>query len=111
MLLADRDSRGPEISGPRIITEPLPGMENVGLGCVGENSDAGETPEPFIVIRNDGRDLGLLKHELGNEDRVGICRTSPGQIAAVYPVPGEKRAPERCDGGAIHVDEEAAPAR
>jgi hypothetical protein len=36
----------------------------------------------------------LLKHELGNEDRVGIAGPPPRQIAPVSAIPTQKRATE-----------------
>jgi hypothetical protein len=45
-----------------------------------------------VVIRDDGGDLRLLKHELGNEDSVGIASPAPREIAAVIVIPANKRA-------------------
>ena len=45
-------------------------------------------------MRNDGGDLSLLKHELGDEDGVWIVSLAPGEIPAVEAIPGEKRAAE-----------------
>lgn len=47
-----------------------------------EARKGGETLHPAVVIRQDGNDLRLLQHELGNQNRVRIARMPPGQIAA-----------------------------
>ena len=102
MLLHNGQCGRPEISRTGIIAEPLPGMENVVLRGRGESGNGGEAAQPFIIIRNDRRDLGLLEHEFGNEDRVGIIGPAPWEIAAIRAVPGEKPAAE----GRIRFDEE-----
>ena len=40
-----------------------------------------------MVIRDDGGGAGLLEHDLGNPDCVGIGRAAPGQIAMAAGVP------------------------
>jgi len=46
----------------------------------------------------------LLKHELGDEDGIGIAGAAPGQVATVAPIPAQKSALEcanicgRCHG-------------
>ena len=102
MLLHDRERRGPQISGARIIAESLPGMQNIVLGSGGERFDGREAPQPFVIVRDDRIDLSLLKHEFGNKDRVGIICSAPGKIAAIFAVPGKKRAAE----GRIRFDKE-----
>ena len=94
ILFPNNDRCGAEISGPRIITEALPGMKNLILRGSRECGDVGEAPQPFNIKRDDGRDLGLLKHELGNQDCVGIGGPPPWKIATVSLVPGTKSAPK-----------------
>ncbi|MEY2502061.1 MAG: hypothetical protein QOI07_2395 [Verrucomicrobiota bacterium] len=90
----DRDSRGAKVPGARIITEALPGVEDLAFRSRGERSEIRKAPEPFIVIRNDGGDLGLLEHELGDEDGVGVGGAAPGQVAGIFAIPGEDGTPE-----------------
>jgi hypothetical protein len=54
----------------------------------------GETAEPLIIIRDNGGNLGLLEHELGDEDGVGIASLAPGEGAPVTAIPTKKRATE-----------------
>lgn len=56
-----------------------------------------KTPKPSFVIRNYSHDLRLLKHELGNEDCVGIARPAPWKIAPVPAIPAQKRTLEGVD--------------
>ena len=46
--------------------------------------------EPGEVARDDAFDLGLLQHDLGDEDRVRIAGPSPGQVAALLGEPAEE---------------------
>ena len=45
-----------------------------------------------MVIRDDGGDLRLLKHELGNEDSVGIASPAPREVAAITAIPTQQSA-------------------
>jgi hypothetical protein len=92
LLLIDGDRGGPQISGAGIIAEALPGVENFIFASGSKGSDRRKPAQPFIIIRNDGSDLGLLKHEFGNENGIWIRRSPPGEIAGVPAVPGKKRA-------------------
>ena len=57
-----------------------------------------------MIVRDDGGDLRLLEHELGNEDCVRVTGPAPGEIAAVTAIPADKRAAKngkvlwRCHG-------------
>jgi hypothetical protein len=86
-----------QISGAGVITEPLPGMKNVVLGSVSQRGEIREPVEPLIIIREHCGDLGLLKHELGNQDGVWIARPSPGKVAAVFAIPAQE-SPVKCVG-------------
>ena len=85
-------------------------MEDVGFRSGGEGCDIGEPAEPFVVIRDDSSDLGLLEHELRDEDRVGIDGSAPRKIARVFTVPRKESAPERGAVDSIHVDDEVRSA-
>ena len=45
-----------------------------------------------MIIRDDGGDLRLLEHELGNEDCVRIAGPAPGEIAPMPTIPANRRA-------------------
>lgn len=88
VLFLNRERGGPKIPGARVIAEALPGVKDIRLRGCGDGLEVREAPHPFIVIRNDGNDLRLLEHELGNKDRVGVRGASPGKIATVFAIPG-----------------------
>jgi hypothetical protein len=92
------DSSGAEITSASVIAETLPGVKNVLFGSCRQGGEIGETPHPLSIVRYDGGDLRLLKHELRDEDGIGIAGVTPGKIAAIQTVPGEEGAPEG-DGG------------
>src|SRR2546423_626470 len=106
MFLHNSDRRRAQISRARIVAEPLPRAENVTFRGRGKSNCVGKTAEPFIIIRDDGGDLSLLKHDLGDEDRVRIGGAAPGKIAAFFSVPRDKRAAEGASGIRVHVDKE-----
>ena len=80
-----------KVARPRVITEALPGMKNVGFSRTGEGPNGGKTAEPSIIVRDHGGDLSLLEHYLGDEDGVRVEGAAPGEIAAVTGIPAKKR--------------------
>ena len=48
-----------------------------------------------MIIRDDGGDLRLLEHELGNEDCVRIAGPAPGEIAPMPTIPTNKTSGEK----------------
>lgn len=84
---------GVEISRAGVVAEALPDGEHFGLGRGGERGEIGKASEPLFVERDDGRDLRLLEHKLGDHDRVRVVRLSPREIAPMLREPfGEARA-------------------
>jgi hypothetical protein len=69
---------GMKIPGAVVIAEALPGVENIVLRSARDRSEIRESAKPFIIIRDYGGDLGLLKHELGDENCVRITGFAPG---------------------------------
>ena len=69
-------------------------MEHTGLGGARERPNGGETAEPPNIVRDHGRGLGLLEHDLSDQDGVGVAGAAPGESAAVMAIPGEKGSAE-----------------
>ena len=44
--------------------------------------------QPPIIVRDDGSSLGLLEHDFGDQDGVGIVGLAPGKIAFALVEPG-----------------------
>ena len=97
MIPADLAGGGMEMAGPAVIAESLPGMQNLALGGGSEGREIGEAPEPFLITRRHGGHGGLLQHELGDENGVGIARPAPGQITSVARVPASNRFSKGAD--------------
>ena len=76
-----------KITRPRIISEALPCLQNVRFSRSGKRAESGEASQPPIIVRDDGCDLRLLKHDFGNEDGIGIASLAPGKIALVVTEP------------------------
>lgn len=69
---------GMKVPGAVVIAEALPSVENIVLRSARDRSEIRESAEPFTIIGDHGGDLGLVKHELGDEDRVRIASFAPG---------------------------------
>jgi len=80
-------SGGVKISRTSVIAETLPCAEHVIFRSAGQYGKIGKSAQPLAVIGYHGGNLGLLKHELGDEDGVGVARASPREIAAVEAIP------------------------
>ena len=77
-----------KISRSRIITEAFPGAQNLRFSRGGKRADGGKPVQPPIIVRDDGSSLGLLEHDFGNHDGVGIVGLAPGEIAFALVEPG-----------------------
>ena len=105
MFLHDGSCCRAEIMSSRVIAEALPGVENFVLRGDGQSGEIWEAPHPLIIVWDDRGDLRLLEHELGHQDRVRISGATPGEIAALFPVPGEEGVAERSGvRGRVHAD-------
>ena len=65
-----------------IVTEPAPELQHAIEWRSREGARARKFRNKPLVIGNDGRDLSLLQHDLGDPDAVGVARVLPRQIAA-----------------------------
>lgn len=64
-------------AGAAPVAKARPGGEEVGLGGGSESGGGGELLKKLVVFRNDAGDLGLLEHDFGDEDGVGIASVTP----------------------------------
>jgi len=84
------ETRDPvEVSGAAVVSEAGPGAQHVGERRARERGQRREASQEGAVCRKHPRDLRLLEHDLGNEDRVRVARPAPGKRASAAAVPRE----------------------
>jgi hypothetical protein len=76
-----------QIASPRVIAEALPRAEDVTFRGPGEGGEIGKVAEPLIIIRDNGGNLSLLQHELGNDDGVRVPSLAPGEETTIRMIP------------------------
>ena len=77
-------------AGAAVVAEAAPGGEDFVFGGGGEGFDGREFLHPVGVVFEDGGDAGLLQHDFGDPDGVGVAGATPGEIAFVEVEPGEE---------------------
>ena len=87
-----------KIAGASVVPEALPRVQYLVFIGASQRAEIGKPAEPLFIIRDYSCDLSLLEHDLGDEDRVRIACTAPGEIAAVTAIPAEKRSLESAYG-------------
>ena len=95
---------GVQMASACVIAESLPRVQDVIFRGSGQGGKIGEPTEPVIIIWDNGSDLCLLEHELGDEDAVRIAGLAPGKIAAMATMPAKKRLAEGADVFWRHQD-------
>lgn len=91
MVVHDKFGGRMEISGARVVAEALPGVKHIIFGRASEGGKGREPAQPLFIIRDDGSDLRLLKHQFGHEDPVRVAGPSPGEIAPMLAIPTKQR--------------------
>ena len=97
-----------EIAGAAVVAEPGPRREHVVELGRSQRLHRRPAREEALVEGDDGSDRGLLQHDLGEPDRVGVRRAprprAPRQVAALAVVPMQQRArPYPAQRGGIAV--------
>ena len=90
-LGGDETSSPMQVEPPPVVAETLPLANHLRRARRGERLDRRPALEEGEIARNDARDLRLLEHDLGDEDRVRVARFPPGQVAALRPKPLEEQ--------------------
>ncbi len=72
-----------QIASPRVVAEPFPVFHDLLLRCRGEGRNIGKFLHPSLKIRLHSGNRCLLKHEFGNENRIGRRIRPPRQNAAL----------------------------
>ena len=90
-----------QIQGPHVVAERVPGALDLGGLRLGQALERRVPREELVVLRDDPVHLGLLQHDLGDQDVIGIGGAAPRQLALMAPIPAEQaqlKAPARCRG-------------
>ena len=102
MVLHDRAGASVQITRPRVIAEPGPDPQHVIEAGCGERGHARPALNKAREIRRDRLDRGLLQHDLGQPDPIGIGPRTfarpPRQNPPMAVVPGEQIGRVRRDG-------------
>ncbi|MPN22717.1 hypothetical protein SDC9_170100 [bioreactor metagenome] len=76
-----------KIAGAAIITEPRPELHQQLLRRFGQRFDCGQGLHETLEIGDHRLDPGLLEHDLGDPDAVGVPILPPRQDARVNAIP------------------------
>ena len=79
------------VADASVVAEAFPEFMNFLRTGFSERLDVGQGRHPPFPVRQDGVYLGLLKHDFGDPDGVGIASATPRKIAGVVWVPLEQR--------------------
>ena len=84
-----------EVGRAAVVPQPIPLFPNRAGRCISEVPDGGERGEKPRVILLDAAHLGLLQHEFGDHDPVGITGPAPRQVTSVATKPAQQTGPKR----------------
>jgi hypothetical protein len=82
-----------------VVAETAPGGQDVGFFRLGKGGYGGEQGEETRVVVEDRSDPGLLEHDLGDPDAVGVGALPPREITGVGVEPGQQGLLEFSDVG------------
>jgi hypothetical protein len=91
-----------EVSSSSVVAQTFPTLEDLSKGGLGQLPDVWETPDPTVVISDDGLDLCLLEHDFRDPNLVRIPRFSPGERAFIFMKPKEEKGLDFLDLGQLH---------
>ena len=77
----DKEGGFLHVSDAGVIAEALPELVDFLRGRFSERLNIGKLVHPTFPVGDDGFDLGLLEHDFGDPNGVGITGRSPGQVA------------------------------
>jgi hypothetical protein len=79
-----------QITRSAIVPEAFPQAKNLLLLGGRKGGNCRESGEKTLKVRDDSRDLGLLKHHLAYPDPIGIAVTAPGKVTLMSSKPTQK---------------------
>jgi len=78
-------------TGAAVVAQAAPQRQHAVHGSRGQRRDGGKRLQKPAIVLEHGGDAGLLEHDLGDPDTVGIAIVPPGQVAPVRGIPGQQR--------------------
>ncbi len=75
-----------EVAAPGVVAEPRPVVQHLIELSGGEIGNRWKSCHEPQIIRNHRCDLGLLQHDFGNPNPIGVGVVLPGQVAAAVVV-------------------------
>lgn len=99
------DVPGPTMQEPRapVIAESAPLLEHRVLAGRGQAREVGEPGQELRPISLHGLDPGLLEHDLGDPDRVGIASPPPGEVPSLDLEPPDQRTRHCADAAVVEL--------
>lgn len=82
------------VSGAAVISETFPMFQNITQIGARQGGDGGKTDHPSVPIGQDGFDLSLLQHDLGDPDGIRVAGPAPGQIPGIALEPSQETGNE-----------------
>ena len=93
-VLGHHRGGGPvQVQRPTVVAQTGPQSDDRRRSGGAAGRRGGEGGEEALVVRHDAVHLGLLQHDLGDEDRPRVARLPPGQVAPVFLPPLQQAAP------------------
>src|SRR5262249_11592821 len=94
-VACDRFSRDPvEVHRADVVAKRIPGALDVGDVRGGQRLQGRVAAAELVVIRDDPVHVGLLEHDLRDEQAIRVARLPPGEISLMAPVPAEEALPK-----------------
>ena len=90
MTLDDLDGGAMEVDGAAVVAEAFPRTHDIADRRGGTGRGIGEAVEERLPAGHDARHLGLLQHELADEDGPRITRAPPREVATVGRGPAQE---------------------
>ena len=91
MFGCDDAGRSVKIARSCIIAQAFPELEHSVGVRLSQSFHSGKALYPSVPVGDHGLDLGLLKHDFRDPDRVRIDGSAPGKVAGVFDEPIEQR--------------------
>ena len=97
-----------KIRGPAVIPQPIPRLPHPRRPCPGQRLDRRKRSQETPVVGLDSCHLGLLQHDLGDQDSIRVARAPPREVPPMAAEPREELPPKArgaCDRGGLQGHE------